>query len=263
MNPARFDTLAKNAAVRAPARAPAGSSLRLSRRNVFRSGGGLFILLSDRRRRRRSAWLASAGPCSPYDVCVEKYAKEVNDALEDCEGLHDNVCPPGNSDWRCRGSDLDCLLTWTLFQMRARAKCDKSSSKAPCGPCDRCTSEGCEYTCTSGQSCCGTTCADLQTDPRNCGRCGYVCPANRGFCTNGLCTECTGGLSACPTGCVDLSTDHSNCGACGFVCPPNATCIAGTCAYEGPFVCVCANCNPQVPRPDFCDQTFPDAAGCF
>lgn len=78
----------------------------------------------------------------------------------------------------------------------------------------------------------GPYCANLNSDPNNCGACGNVCSNNHGIpsCTNGTCaTTCLGTYVDCDknpaTGCeVDLATDPKSCGKCGH------DCLGGTCA---------------------------------
>ena len=74
-------------------------------------------------------------------------------------------------------------------------------------------------------------CGNTQTDPKNCGKCGNVCPTGA-QCNAGTCA-CTKGV-VCSNSCADTQTDPKNCGKCGNVCtggPPNSTwsCVAGTC----------------------------------
>lgn len=45
---------------------------------------------------------------------------------------------------------------------------------------------GQRFCCARGLNCCGDTCADLQNDVRNCGRCGIECPAGY-VCSGGAC----------------------------------------------------------------------------
>lgn len=57
--------------------------------------------------------------------------------------------------------------------------------------------DACYYQCPTGTSVCGrdpddaglvvTYCADLQSDPRNCGGCRTVCPGRSAQCTLGRC----------------------------------------------------------------------------
>jgi hypothetical protein len=42
--------------------------------------------------------------------------------------------------------------------------------------------------CGKGQTTCGTTCADLQSDPKNCGKCGLACSAKQ-VCSQGACAS--------------------------------------------------------------------------
>ncbi|HUB09144.1 MAG TPA: hypothetical protein VMB50_19215 [Myxococcales bacterium] len=91
-----------------------------------------------------------------------------------------------------------------------------------------------------------TTCADLATDPQNCGGCGEQCPSGQ-TCANGVCSgsvsPCLGGrrgaycdLDAGPAfvcclggGCPDLETDSANCGYCGNACQTGLACLNGQC----------------------------------
>jgi len=94
-------------------------------------------------------------------------------------------------------------------------------------------------------ACCGPACANLLTDPLNCGQCGAACPTGQ-TCAAGTCSgspACTparvgdfcnldAGLNdlCCPgVGCIDTSADSANCGACGNACPAGTTCQAGAC----------------------------------
>jgi hypothetical protein len=88
--------------------------------------------------------------------------------------------------------------------------------------------------CTAGQ------CVNTQTDPANCGSCGFLCIGGA-TCTAGIC-GCPGGQTFCGSACVDLSSDPANCGACGATC---ARCMTGGCA----------------PANDTCATAIPLAAG--
>ncbi|MBI5531630.1 MAG: hypothetical protein HY898_02870 [Deltaproteobacteria bacterium] len=128
-----------------------------------------------------------------------------------------------------------------------------SSSLTSCGQCGHgcpvpgngtatCTSGVCGLQCNSGYSPCGSTCANLLTDPSNCSTCGHACPQPSNasvFCTNGSCSyTCNAGLTDCSGDCVDLSTDIDYCGSCNNTCPApiggSATCVAGQCGTSCP-----------------------------
>jgi hypothetical protein len=76
-------------------------------------------------------------------------------------------------------------------------------------------------------------CANLQTDNRNCGQCGKVCPSGT-TCQSGGC-RCPSGLTLCGGLCVDLQTNTNHCGSCGRYCgrcgryAPRNKCVAGVC----------------------------------
>ena len=97
--------------------------------------------------------------------------------------------------------------------------------------------------CPPGRVNCGRTCADLSSDPRNCGACGRVCPAGQ-TCEpppgrvganvlieskKGMCRPCPAPHVICAGKCVDLAADPRNCGACGKTCPEGEICENGTC----------------------------------
>jgi hypothetical protein len=90
--------------------------------------------------------------------------------------------------------------------------------------------------CPAGEVLCGNVCADVASDPANCGACGIVCPAGD-VCTSGQCT-CPLGQTLCGGVCVFTAIDLNNCGTCGNVCTVqngSPSCIGGTCGVGGCF----------------------------
>jgi len=77
---------------------------------------------------------------------------------------------------------------------------------------------------------CTLGCANLQTDPSNCGACGRQCPTL--YCGGGQCSTdvCLSPRVMCGSVCVDLSSDEHNCGACGRRC--FGSCGSGLCISE-------------------------------
>jgi hypothetical protein len=71
-------------------------------------------------------------------------------------------------------------------------------------------------TCKQTESCCGSVCAIVATNPNHCGRCGHICRSDR---------ACCGGK------CRRLATDERNCGRCGSRCAVGTKCLFGLCGY--------------------------------
>ena len=80
---------------------------------------------------------------------------------------------------------------------------------------------------------------NTNTDTKNCGACGKVCPAvlnASATCAAGVCGfTCNAGFTLCNGACVDLKADAKNCGACGHACTApefgSATCTGGVCGF--------------------------------
>jgi hypothetical protein len=84
--------------------------------------------------------------------------------------------------------------------------------------------------CGDGQAVCNNRCANVQTDPNNCGACGTTCAAGQA-CTAGRCEiVCPSGQTLCNGACVSIQADRANCGACGMACPAGQVCSMGACA---------------------------------
>jgi len=101
-----------------------------------------------------------------------------------------------------------------------------------------CGSFGC--LCDEDGGTCGPgsgACADLTTDPYNCGTCGNVCPTGScilGDAGTGVC-NCPFPYVWCPENdggpvCVDTYSDFNHCGFSCAACPPTTTqCVEGHC----------------------------------
>ena len=84
-------------------------------------------------------------------------------------------------------------------------------------------------------------CVDLQTDPKNCGRCGNDCSSCHscgGECCAGVCGLCFAAGQICCQGsyCVNPFTDTENCGGCGADDPVHV-CAAGEICCGGSGLC--------------------------
>ena len=86
--------------------------------------------------------------------------------------------------------------------------------------------------CKVEQNACGTVCANLMSDPNNCGLCGHACGSST-TCVIGECkpiAACMPPEIDCGVTCVDTQISTANCGNCGAACGTNAECITGKCA---------------------------------
>ena len=147
-----------------------------------------------------------------------------------------------------------------------------------------CLQSQCKVACTGSYADCNGIVDDgcetnLESDPKNCGSCGDVCPAGT-ICWDGAC-GCPAGYTACGTECVKLDEDDYNCGACGNHCtepgenagPGSWPCGVDTYPPNTDFNCAksqcgmhCApgfaNCNSDVCG-DGCETaTFEDPLNC-
>ncbi len=118
-----------------------------------------------------------------------------------------------------------------------------------CGTCDNactqpdfCRQGECVDQCPDGTTNCGGVCADLDTDPLNCGGCGVVCSFNHASadCLAGGCSMgvCNAGWVDCNNdsadGCEADMTSDANCGNCGEACAYREFCWKGGCIDHCP-----------------------------
>ena len=172
----------------------------------------------------------------------DKCVPECGSAMVCCAG----TCVDTNSD------AYHCGKCWN--QCRNHEVCDSGSCKSP-------SAKTCSPACDSNRRCCGETCIDVLTDPKNCGTCGVACPDGIA-CVDGKCDvkptcQCSDGKvcdengdcvvkcgsslcrpdeSCCGNACTTLDT-VKHCGSCDNACQGNAPfCQYGACADK---------CSPQ------------------
>lgn len=239
----------------------------------------------------------TGGSCgAPPKACCEDACVDLDFDNENC-GACGNELPAGqvccfgkpvdaNANPDCGGCGYICSGDTACCGNGDGGMCVDITTTEDCGGCGSSYSVGTPrgQTCGADESCCGgkccqesntccfgTTCADLQTDPTNCGYCGFPCatggPCCNGFCClwengtccgdGGCCEEgsiccngqcCEPGEQCCNGTCTEVEFDPNNCGKCGNVCPDEMMCCNGTCCCSdgtcGPGGVCDVTCDP-------------------
>jgi hypothetical protein len=186
--------------------------------------------------------------CDPGLIaCGDSCTRVAADSLN-C-GSCGNACPAGVTcaigRCDCHAPRLSCdgACTDLTADPEHCGACDHA-----CGPTEMCRASECIVMCTeAGHAVCVNTvsgareqvCADLQTDPLNCGACNTRC-AGGATCVAGICA-CPAGQMACGGHCVDTRTDVDNCGACLSGCGAGGACVAGVCTSCGAGLGLCGS----------------------
>jgi hypothetical protein len=148
-----------------------------------------------------------------------------------CTETFSGVAAPGNG--------IDITGLHGVFTLQACLNVNEIGISAAAGT--ACTATALPL-CDPGEQACGSQCANVQSDPQNCGSCGHSCPAND-VCTNGNCVcvpHCAsgscGGSDGCNGTCECPASEYCSNGSC-----VNCPCSAGYCGVNS---CgrSCANC---------------------
>jgi len=161
----------------------------------------------------------------------------------------------------------------TGFTLCAGKGCiNTSSDNSNCGGCGK----GCPIgkTCSDGQCTvpvkelvtvdpcslggnvsCGGTCINIHgSDSKNCGGCGWECPAGL-TCYQGECSmDCPAGQIDCQYNCYDPKTDPDHCGTCGNSCKQGETCCDGKCTSTATDSSNCGTCGKKCPNAQACSD---------
>ena len=160
-------------------------------------------------------------------------------------------CAPGWAD--CDGNPDDGCETDITQPTNCGSCGDVCPANLPVCAAGACTS-GCP---AAAPTLCGSTCADITSDPGHCGSCSTMCTTAVAHalpvCAASSCGfQCNAGYTNCGGVCDDLTIDDSNCGSCGKICGGGETCQAGSCACpSGQTLCGSA-----------CTSTSSDNANC-
>lgn len=207
-----------------------------------------------------------AGSCVPADAGVATDACTSTTDPNNCCGVvcplrinSTRTCVAGRCGFACTSDFADCdgeVSNGCETGITSDAvNCGRCGARCPSGRCSggTCVSP-CIVGCPAGMVCvdagtacgpceaptvaCGSTCANLQTDARNCGACGNVCPSPSGAtvrCVSGTCSvvacgvahaDCDGNAA---NGCETDITTRTNCGTCGNACTGDLSCVGGAC----------------------------------
>ena len=202
-----------------------------------------------------TAWAGRSDPCKAFCKCSNK--KQQTRCLDACRACNGNTSRIGGS---C-GSHVCCTLT------ACNGVCSDLKSNPNCGACGIDCSD-------FGETCCGSYCADLDSDVNNCGSCGNLCAApgynEEGACVAGLCVyACADGTVDCDGTCTSVLDDPEHCGACGNVCGGSTPfCYQGTCVEADPcpggLMCsgVCTDVMWDSSNCGACGNVCPPQSGC-
>ncbi len=130
------------------------------------------------------------------------------------------------------------------------------------------SSSGASMDVCPGGKLCGTNCASVQIDPKNCGDCGKAC-ADGQVCSQGACAlSCAGGTTKCGQSCTSTDNDPKNCGMCDKACAMGEVCAKGQCALTceagGTKQCsgVCVDTKQDVKNCGDCDKACDPGKVC-
>jgi hypothetical protein len=144
---------------------------------------------------------------------------------------------------------------------------DAPDGPLPCVPAcaatEACANGQCQSICNPGEAICPSGCADLMTDPKNCGKCEAPCPAGQ-FCSTGACAKaCAAGETRCGASCVKLDSNAKNCGFCGTACDGAEACVGSTCTCVGPNAVCDGSCQSLKNNRKNCGRCGNSCAGDF
>ncbi|WP_424025566.1 hypothetical protein [Methanoregula sp.] len=203
---------------------------------------------------RNSKCLNTSTVCPPGQTeCSDRNCADLTSDNMNC-GSCGNVCQAYSkcTNSVCVGMEDINTLECPQGQIECNGQCvDDTSDNNNCGGCGRIcpagsqcnnaqcwipgaaptlaspTSAGSSTVCSSGQTNCGGTCTNTQSDSSNCGSCNNVCPGLQS-CSGGTC-GCSSGMTNCGGTCANTQNSLKNCGSCGVVCGAGQDCENGKC----------------------------------
>ncbi len=156
--------------------------------------------------------LACSPPCPATLACVAGACGPIS-----CPG---GDCPAG----------LSCIAGY----------CATNDCAPPCTAAQSCVDGLClarpATACTASYALCdaggGAFCADVASDPRNCGGCGAACGAGLACVAAQCAPVACGDGGSCPAGLSCLASGFCGSGDCSVACPGGQVCVHGGCFAE-------------------------------
>ena len=178
---------------------------------------------------------------------------------------HCGVC--GNAclgNMFCSGGKCVCPVGTSNCDGDATNGCEVKALQ--CGNATQCKGEAqaCGSECCAATCCNENTCADLTSDPLNCGTCGKTCETTQS-CQASECIDVevvcdSEDFTACFGVCANLKNDVNNCGACAKACAYDEHCVEGECQKA----ILDEDCHKFGYEPCYghCINTYSDADNC-
>lgn len=155
--------------------------------------------------------------CTPsHDTCpAGHYCVDVaHGCAVGCRNAGDCPMDDGGADVVCQISTHQCVGCLSDGDCALGSLCQAQTCVPGCSP---------THGCAVGDTCCGTQCQNLATDPDHCGSCANVCDAthsNGATCVSSVCT-----YASCGTGYADCNKTNSDIDGCE--CPTSPTSAQG------------------------------------
>ncbi|MBN2498724.1 MAG: hypothetical protein JXR96_29305 [Deltaproteobacteria bacterium] len=185
--------------------------------------------------------------CQEGEVCVDEVCVDAECVHVACDAPPSDYCD-GDVQVRfpAEGICIQGVCEYAEERMDCPGGCqsgrcvDVTCGGVICDPGEDCVDEECRCggvgpDCGAGETCCGSACVRLDSDPAHCGRCNHSCGQHT-HCSSSSC-HCDGGWGECSggwgDGCETPLGTLENCLGCGDRCGGGGQCAQAVCTPEG------------------------------